>query len=59
MNLFGKATYTKKQAENQKNIEQFAEKISNLDTLENCENAVYRLVPNLPDGKELADKASL
>jgi len=35
----------------QKNLESFAEKISHLDTLENCENTVYRLVPNLPNGK--------
>ena len=36
---------------NQKNLENFAEKISHLDTLENCENTLYRLVPNLPNEK--------
>jgi len=45
--LFGKPTYTKNQAINQKNLENFAEKISHLDTLENCEKTIYRLVPNL------------
>ena len=32
-------------------MENFAEKISVLDTLENCERTVYRLVPNLPNSK--------
>ena len=51
LNLFGRPTYTKNQAKNQKNLENFAEKISHLDTLENCENTLYRLVPNLPNDK--------
>ena len=51
LNLFGRPTYTKNQAINQKNLENFAEKIANLDTLENCENTLYRLVPNLPHEK--------
>lgn len=51
LNLFGRPTYTKNQAINQKNLESFAEKISMLDTLQSCEKTVYRLVPNLPSGQ--------
>lgn len=50
LNLFGRPTYTKNQAVQQKNLESFAEKISHLDTLEVCEQTVYHLVPNLPSG---------
>lgn len=51
LNLFGRPTYTKNQAINQKNLENFAEKISMLDTLQSCEKTVYRLVPNLPSSQ--------
>ena len=48
LTLFGRPTYTKNQAMTQAKLEDLAEKMSCLDTLEHCENTVYRLVPNLP-----------
>ena len=38
----------REEAERQKKLEKFAEKMCHLETLEHCEKTLYRLVPNLP-----------